>query len=158
MQEVQDHCFYKSPVGWLQISASLKGVTSISFLKEAPVTVPTVRSSHLKETYKQLNEYFSGERLKFKLPLDLEGTPFQQDVWQALCKIPFGSTVSYKEIAEKVGSPKGARAVGMANNRNPLPIVIPCHRVIGASGELVGFAPGVEVKEHLLNHEGYKHS
>ena len=102
----------------------------------------------------QLEEYFAGRRREFDLPLSPTGTRFQLDVWQALREIPYGQTRSYKQIAAAVGRPLAARAVGMANNRNPLPIVVPCHRVIGASGALVGYASGLDIKRLLLDIEG----
>jgi methylated-DNA-[protein]-cysteine S-methyltransferase len=101
----------------------------------------------------QLDEYFAGERDEFDLPLQPEGTEFQRAVWSALEQIPFGETRSYGEIAAAVGRPKAARAVGMANNRNPIAVVVPCHRVIGAGGALVGYAGGLERKTWLLDHE-----
>lgn len=107
----------------------------------------------IKETAKQLNEYFKGKRKEFDLPLNIEGTPFQIKVWQALQKIPYGQTRSYKEIAEAINSPKAYRAVGMANNRNRIMIVIPCHRVIGSNNNLVGYAGGLNMKEMLLSLE-----
>jgi O-6-methylguanine DNA methyltransferase len=100
-----------------------------------------------------LSEYLIGERKSFDLPLNPRGTVFQQQVWKALCDIPYGETRSYKQIAEAIGNPKAVRAVGMANNRNPLLIVIPCHRVIGANGKLVGYGAGIEKKEFLLKLE-----
>jgi methylated-DNA-[protein]-cysteine S-methyltransferase len=148
-------CYLKSPVGWLKISADSGGLTAIDFIDQPPVDAsPVITLSHLKEAYKQLSEYFRGERLNFTIPLNPRGTDFQRDVWLKLKDIPFGTTISYKKLAESVGRPKGFRAVGMANNRNPLPIVVPCHRVIGSSGELVGYASGVDVKAKLLEHEG----
>lgn len=108
----------------------------------------------IKEAFRQLSEYFSGKRKVFNLPLLLKGTDFQKQVWQALLKIPFGETRSYKQIAEAIGNPKAVRAVGMANNKNPLLIVVPCHRVIGANGKLVGYAVGLDKKEYLLRLEG----
>lgn len=107
----------------------------------------------LKEAYTQLCQYVSGDRRKFNLPLAPRGTDFQLRCWKALCAIPYGETRSYKEIAAAAGSPKGCRAVGMANNRNPIAIIIPCHRVIGADGTLVGFGGGLEVKIFLLELE-----
>ena len=108
----------------------------------------------IKEAFRQLSEYFSGNRKTFNLPMLLKGTDFQKQVWQALLKIPFGETRSYKQIAEAIGNPKAVRAVGMANNKNPLLIVVPCHRVIGANGKLVGYAVGLDKKEYLLRLEG----
>lgn len=107
----------------------------------------------LLEGERQLQAYFNGERQKFDLPLDAAGTPFQLKVWEALRQIPYGETRSYKDIAIAVENPKGVRAIGMANNRNPISIITPCHRVIGTSGKLVGYAGGLHLKEYLLNHE-----
>lgn len=104
----------------------------------------------LAEGERQLTEYFAGKRQGFDLPLDLEGTPFQQKVWRALLGIPYGQTRTYGDIARAVDSPRGFRAVGMANNRNPIPILVPCHRVVGAGGALVGYAGGLELKAALL--------
>ncbi|MDD5307531.1 MAG: methylated-DNA--[protein]-cysteine S-methyltransferase [Deltaproteobacteria bacterium] len=103
---------------------------------------------------KQLRLYFSGKLRTFDLPLDLRGTPFQLRVWRELCRIPYGETVSYGELARRIGSPKASRAVGMANNKNRIGIVVPCHRVIGADGDLTGYAGGLQLKEMLLKHEG----
>ena len=107
----------------------------------------------IKEAYRQLNEYLQGNRKTFHLPLRMKGTDFQVNVWKALCDIPYGETRSYKQIAEAIGNPKAVRAVGMANNKNPLLVVVPCHRVIGANGKLVGYAAGIEKKEFLLKLE-----
>lgn len=107
----------------------------------------------LLEGERQLQQYFNGERQEFELPLDAAGTPFQLKVWEALRQIPYGETRSYKEIAIAVENPKGVRAIGMANNRNPISIITPCHRVIGTNGKLVGYAGGLHLKEYLLNHE-----
>lgn len=105
------------------------------------------------DTIAQLEEYFAGDRNHFDLPLEPEGTEFQRSVWTALTEIPYGETRSYGEIAAEVGRPKAARAVGMANNRNPIAVIVPCHRVIGAGGALVGYAGGIERKTWLLAHE-----
>lgn len=107
----------------------------------------------LQETVKQLNEYFQGKRQIFDLPLDFEGTEFQHKVWQALLTIPFGETRSYKQIAEQIGNVKAVRAVGATNGKNPISIITPCHRVVGANGKLVGFAGGLENKDILLKIE-----
>ena len=112
-----------------------------------------VETPLIKEAYRQLSEYLIGERKSFDLPFNPRGTEFQRQVWKALFDIPYGETRSYKQIAEAIGNPKAVRAVGMANNRNPLLIVIPCHRVIGANGKLVGYAAGIEMKEYLLKLE-----
>ncbi|HPZ04773.1 MAG: methylated-DNA--[protein]-cysteine S-methyltransferase [Bacillota bacterium] len=107
----------------------------------------------IREAAKQLEEYFVGKRKIFDIPLGPEGTPFQRAVWEALLEIPYGETRSYGDIAARIGNPKAARAVGMANNRNPIAVFVPCHRVIGASGKLVGYAGGVDVKKKLLELE-----
>ena len=101
----------------------------------------------------QLDEYFQGKRTVFSLPFKLTGTPFQLAVWKELQNIPYGQTTSYKEIAQKINKPKAYRAVGMANNKNPLPIIIPCHRVIGSNGKLIGYAGGLKLKNYLLELE-----
>jgi methylated-DNA-[protein]-cysteine S-methyltransferase len=109
----------------------------------------------LLETERQLKEYFAGTRNEFNLPLEPAGTEFQKKVWQALREIPFGQTRSYLDLAKSIGSVKAVRAVGAANGKNPLSIVVPCHRVLGADRALTGFAGGLEVKAKLLAHEGY---
>ena len=141
---------YDTPVGKLYIEAEDDYLTRISFFElfgkrlETPV---------IKETYKQLSEYFAKKRKTFDIPLKLEGTEFQKAVWHALMKIPYGKTATYLEIAETIGNPKASRAVGMANNKNKIPIVSPCHRVIGSNGSLTGYAGGLEIKKKLLNIE-----
>lgn len=112
-------------------------------------------TNQLDQAKQQLKEYFAGERREFDLLLDLYGTDFQQKVWRSLLKIPYGKTLCYRNIAEQVGSPKAVRAVGGANHQNPLSIIIPCHRVIGASGALVGYGGGLDCKRYLLKLEGY---
>lgn len=109
----------------------------------------------IKEAAKQLKEYYDGLRREFDLPLDLQGTPFQIKVWQELLKIPYGETRTYKQIAEAIGNPNASRAVGSANNRNRIMIVVPCHRVIGSDGKMVGYAGGIEMKEMLLAIEDF---
>src|SRR5204862_4267975 len=116
---------------------------------------PDDGSPLLDEACRQLDEYFAGERLEFDLPLDLRGTDFQRRCWLALATIPYGQTVSYGEQARRLGlGPASARAVGAANGQNPLPVVLPCHRVIGADGSLTGFGGGLHLKRYLLEHEG----
>lgn len=107
----------------------------------------------LLETARQLEEYFKGNRHTFDVPVDAQGTPFQQQVWQELQRIPYGEVRTYKEVAAAINNPKAVRAVGMANNRNPISVITPCHRVIGSNGSLVGYAGGLDVKEFLLNLE-----
>ncbi len=110
-------------------------------------------SAVLAEAARQLREYFAGDRTAFTIPLDLVGTPFQLDAWRHLAEIPYGETVSYAEQARRVGRPRAVRAIGAANGSNPVPIVLPCHRVIGSDGSLTGFGGGLHVKRALLEHE-----
>jgi methylated-DNA-[protein]-cysteine S-methyltransferase len=153
-----------SPIGTLHLASSDQGVVFISLsgrkdlLKHLEKRVPDMELeeyiSKNKGAIKQLKEYFSGSRKDFDLPLHLMGTEFQKLVWRQLKRVPFGQTASYKEIAEKIGRPKAMRAVGQANHRNPIPIIIPCHRIIGANGHLVGYGGGLDKKRFLLSHEG----
>lgn len=149
----------RSPVGTLLVSASPTGVTSIGFVgggdhaSVAAVADPTAER-HVAAAVLQLDEYFAGRRREFDLPLDLRGTPFQVLAWQALLRIPFGATVTYGEQAAMIGRPGAARAVGSANGRNPVPIVVPCHRVLAAGSALGGYSSGLAVKRALLALEG----
>ena len=140
-----------SPVGPLTLAESDGALVRIAFGDERAGACD--HTPLLDEAARQLDEYFEGRRREFDLPLAPAGTVFQQAVWAALRTIPYGQTRSYKDIAAAVGRPAACRAVGMANNRNPLPIVIPCHRVIGASGALTGYAGGLDVKMRLLEIE-----
>lgn len=148
-----------SPVGKLKLVASDKALVAILWERDNPARVRlgelAQTSSHpvLAQTERQLAEYFAGRRRTFSVPLDLRGTPFQRGVWEALLAIPFGETRTYHEIAAQLGNPQATRAVGAANGRNPISIVVPCHRVIGASGKLTGFAGGLDAKSLLLNLE-----
>lgn len=145
---------YFSPIGKLGISVDEKGLRKIEFLGENDVTESCEEENVLAiEVKKQLDEYFQGKRKKFNLSLAPYGTPFQLKVWSALQNIPYGETRSYKDIAVQVDNAKGCRAVGMANNKNPIPIIIPCHRVVGANGKLVGYAGGLDKKIFLLELE-----
>jgi methylated-DNA-[protein]-cysteine S-methyltransferase len=149
-----------SPVGILTLVATDDGLAAILWENDRPRRVPLTLDAEdtghpvLVQTERQLDEYFAGQRTRFTLPLAPSGTAFQRKVWNALLTIPFGETRSYAQIAEQIGSPTAARAVGAANGRNPLSIVAPCHRVVGASGALTGFAGGLEVKARLLALEG----
>ena len=139
---------YSTPAGSITISANENAITGVDFGKaEAGVQKET---ELIKKAYLQLSEYFEGKRRKFDLPLEPYGTEFQRKVWSALRAIPYGETRSYKQIAKLAGNENACRAVGMANNKNPIPIFIPCHRVIGADGSLVGYGGGIAVKEMLL--------
>ena len=148
----------ESPVGPLRLAADEAGLRRIDFLAGSGESAPPsdwIRAeARLKPVIQQLKEYFAGARRDFEGPLAPEGTPFQQRVWQCLREIPYGATVSYGELAARVGNPKASRAVGLANGRNPIPIVIPCHRVIGKNGTLVGYGGGLAIKQKLLAIEG----
>jgi len=149
----------RSPVGKLKLVAIDKGLVAILWENEKSGRVPLSelqkndRHPILLKTEQQLNEYFAGQRQQFSIALDMRGTRFQKNVWDALLAIPFGETRSYGQLAKQLGNPKASRAVGAANGRNPLSIIVPCHRVIGSSGKLTGFAGGLEVKAHLLSLE-----
>ena len=138
-----------------------EGLRHVSFGKShfsAPVTAPgedwELNDKRLKEAVRQLKAYFSGKLKVFDLPLAAEGTDFQRRVWKALCQVSYGTTASYGEIAKAVGNPAAARAIGMANGRNPIAIIVPCHRIIGSSGKLVGYGGGLHHKQTLLKLEG----
>lgn len=152
--------YCSSPLGDMQIIEENNSLThlNLSVNQILPADFPkgsiTQKDTPLISSAKrQLDEYFQGKRKSFDLPLAPSGTQFQQKVWNALCTIPYGETRSYKEIAAQIQNPKGCRAVGMANNRNPIMIIIPCHRVIGSNGSLVGYAGGLDIKQWLLAHE-----
>ncbi len=140
-----------SPIGSIKIVANEKYLLSLEFVEKAEGKGSTQKV--VAEARKQLKEYFEGKRKEFDLPLKLEGTEFQKKVWRALEKIPYGVVVTYSDVAQMIGRPKAVRAVGLANNKNKLPIVIPCHRVIGKNGKLVGYASGLWRKEWLIEHE-----
>ena len=150
---------FASPVGDLTMVASEHGLAALLWENDDPTRVRLSRGEEapthplLQEVARQLQEYFSGRLISFDLPLDFNGTEFQKSVWAALLHIPFGETRSYGEIARDIGRPSASRAVGAANGRNPLSIIAPCHRVVGSTGALTGFAGGIEVKRHLLDHE-----
>lgn len=143
--------FRDFPFGRFGVEEKEGAVTHL-YLNPAGAVLPAEERETplLAEAMRQLAEYFAGERREFELPLVPEGTPFMRRVWAELVKVPYGATATYGEIAERIGNPGGSRAVGLANNRNPIAIIIPCHRIIGSSGKLVGYAGGVELKERLL--------
>ncbi|MDX1412278.1 MAG: methylated-DNA--[protein]-cysteine S-methyltransferase [Nitrospirales bacterium] len=147
----------KSPVGKILIAGDHRGLKFINFQDGANAQPPDPQwkedSQFFRAVIQQLNSYFSGRLTQFRLPLAPEGTPFQMKVWKALKRIPYGKTVSYGEIAQRIGNPKGSRAVGAANGQNPLSIIVPCHRVIGQTGDLVGYGGGLSIKKALLDHE-----
>jgi methylated-DNA-[protein]-cysteine S-methyltransferase len=155
-----NYCYFDSPIGPLLIAGDQEGVRCICFprsdaSKHRQAVKPErgwieAQSGAVAEAVKQLREYFAGRRTEFDLPLAPHGTPFQFAVWGELRKIPYGETISYGELARRIGNPKASRAVGTANGANQIPIVIPCHRVIAAGGKLGGFGGGLPVKEALL--------
>ncbi len=140
----------KTPIGNIKIEECNGEIIRIAYSEEAPVTSV---NKVLQIAEKQLAEYFAGVRREFDLPLNPKGTEFQHKVWNALKEIPYGETRTYKQIAENIGKPTACRAVGMANNKNPIMIVVPCHRVVGSNGSLTGYAFGVDMKEKLLKLE-----
>lgn len=140
-----------SPIGYVRLSASDEAVVRVEFCDEAPETAPS--NSLLEEAVRQLKAYFEGDMRAFDLPLAPEGTPFQQRVWEALRQIPYGTTTTYLDMALRLGDEKSIRAAAAANGRNPVGIIIPCHRVIGSDGKLVGYAGGLWRKKWLLQHE-----
>lgn len=147
-----------SPIGKLMIVEEDEHITHLLFAESEDLTeiidVSQEKETPLiKKTVKQLEEYFSGKRKEFDIPLNPQGTDFMMKDWEALRTIPYGETCSYKDIAVKIGKPKACRAVGMANNRNPISIIIPCHRVIGANGKMVGYGGGLPIKKYLLKLE-----
>lgn len=150
-------CETPTPIGWLLLTgddAGLRGIFFPGSHRPAKVAKEWQRADGpFRETISQLHAYFAGRLRRFDLPLAPEGTPFQREVWSALTDIPYGETVSYSELARRIGRPTAVRAVGAANGRNPLPIVVPCHRVIGADGSLTGFGGGLEIKRRLLELE-----
>lgn len=152
--ESLNYSYLETPIGILLIAGD-EFLREIRFPNKADARKPnpgwteSARGA-VAETIRQLKEYFAGQRTEFDLPIAPEGTEFQRRVWRSLQEIPYGQTISYGELARRVGNPKGSRAVGAANGKNPIPIVIPCHRVIGANGKLTGFGGGLPTKESLL--------
>lgn len=146
---------YNSPIGEIYITETDGKISYIGYFKEK-VTDKIICTSLIKDTINQLEEYFKGKRKDFNIPLLIEGTDFRKIVWKALENIPYGKVCTYIDIAKAVDCPKGARAVGNAIHNNPISIIIPCHRIIGKSGNLTGYAGGIDKKEKLLELEGYK--
>jgi len=147
-----DYAWMQTPVGRLLLISGENGLHRIDFANGSSRPDPAWHESPdaLKETIRQLRAYFARELEEFDVRLAPEGTPFQKNVWRHLCEIPYGETISYGELAHRVGNPKASRAVGLANGANPIPIIIPCHRVIGSNGKLTGYGGGLPIKEKLL--------
>lgn len=151
------YCYFETPIGELLLAGEEDALTMIGFPKGSMRRDPEpdwiFNEQPFEQVRQQLREYFAGERKDFDLPLALNGTEFQVSVLEALQEIPYGETTSYGVIAKRIGRPKAVRAVGAANGRNPIPIIVPCHRVIGSSGDLTGFGGGLDTKEALLRLE-----
>ncbi len=146
--------YHNSPIGLIKISGNSEYVSAILFCEEEIIPSQTSFSlPPISECRKQLDEYFEGKRKLFDFPMQQAGTDFQQSVWAALLQIPFGKTISYLELSKQIGNTKAIRAVGTANGRNALSIVVPCHRVIGSNGKLIGYSGGLARKKNLLLHE-----
>ncbi|MFU0824635.1 methylated-DNA--[protein]-cysteine S-methyltransferase [Clostridium sp.] len=143
--------YYESPIGIVEIRSNEDSITHINFVDKSGKNDRMIPI--LKQAYTQLDEYFKGKRKSFDLKLHIDGTEFQKKVWTELTKIPYGEVATYKDIAIRIGNEKAVRAVGNSNNKNKIAIVLPCHRVIGSNGKLVGYAGGLHIKEWLLNHE-----
>lgn len=151
MQEV----IIDSPLGRLKLNGNGEALLKVSFTDNPVTDVSRVKEHKvLEQAIKQLDEYFAGERTTFELPLSPEGTHFQKEVWQAVLEIPYGRILTYGELSEQLGNPKAIRAVGTANGSNPIPIIISCHRVVGAGQKLTGYSGGIDKKRWLLKHEG----
>ena len=144
--------FYETDLGIIGIRDNNNAITEV-FYSKSKINDHLKETPLIRECFNQLKEYFQGTRREFTIPIEAEGSEFQKKVWKALLDIPYGQTRTYKEIAIAIGNEKACRAVGMANNRNPISIIIPCHRVIGANGKLVGYGGGLDIKEKLLNIE-----
>lgn len=146
--------YYDTPIGKIGIADNGDFVTGLFFGNSCRLQGAQEKETPLiKRTMEQIREYFAGTRTEFDVPVALQGTEFQTQVWKALMEIPYGQTCTYGQLAARIGNPKASRAVGLANNRNPVSIIVPCHRVIGASGKLVGYGGGLPAKERLLGLE-----
>jgi methylated-DNA-[protein]-cysteine S-methyltransferase len=148
------YAYFESPIGTLLLASNESGLCQITFPAPDGPALPDSEwqenPSSLTEPVRQLRAYFAGELETFDLPLTPQGTAFQKRVWDELCQIPYGETISYGDLARRIGNPNASRAVGLANGSNPIPIVIPCHRVIGSNGKLTGYGGGLPIKEKLL--------
>jgi methylated-DNA-[protein]-cysteine S-methyltransferase len=151
------YCYHASPIGELLLAGDDRALEIVGFprgaMRREPAQEWIYNEKPFGQARRQLDEYFAGERTAFDLPLKLKGTDFQLAVLEELRRIPYGETASYRDVAERIGRPRAMRAVGAANGRNPIPIIVPCHRVIGAGGDLTGFGGGLETKEALLRLE-----
>ncbi len=146
------YAYYKSPIGFIEVISTKTSVVACNFVKEMKAASKK-KTKILNETLEQLDNYFRGQQKGFDLELELQGTDFQLKVWNKLQKIPFGKTITYKELAQRIGNKKAIRAVGNANGKNPVSIIVPCHRVIGSDGKLRGYGGGIEKKKWLIAFE-----
>ncbi len=156
---MQKEIIYQSPFGEIYIKYNDHTLNFVGFGQKGDADAKRITepdNALIKNTFKQFDEYFAGKRKHFDLPYALEGTDFQKSAWEALCTIPYGETRSYKDMAIAIGNPQSCRAVGLANNKNPISIIVPCHRVIASSGHLAGYGGGVEIKQKLLDLEAGK--
>lgn len=145
--------YYSSPIGWIEITATREGISSVLFVENQTKAVSEQLPKFILDCQIQLDEYFKGHRLTFDLPLIVKGTEFQVQVWEELAKIPYGKLTTYKALAYKLKTPAAIRAIGNANSRNRLCLIIPCHRVVGSDTNMVGYAGGIWRKEWLIEHE-----
>ena len=155
-RSIEDYCYYQSPIGLIGMVEIGGFLTRTDFVEQSPESKHfqsdsvSNSSTLLKDACRQLDEYFEGRRQKFDLAMKLNGTDFQHSAWESLLRIPYGETRSYLQQAEYISNPRAIRAIGQANSRNPIPIIIPCHRVIGKNGSLIGYAGGLDRKTRLL--------
>ena len=158
-RSIEDYCYYQSPIGLIGIVETEGFLTRAKFVEQNPKSKHfqpngiSNSSTLLEDACRQLDEYFEGKRQKFDLALKTHGTDFQRAAWESLLRIPYGETKSYLQQAESISNPRAIRAIGQANSRNPIPIIIPCHRVIGKNGSLTGYSGGLDRKTRLLEHE-----
>ncbi len=150
---MENFAIYETKLGYFKMKYDDGNITFFKKIFDESISDFGTKNELTDRAYKELLEYFDGKRKHFDVPYKLNGTDFQKSVWSALCYIPYGEIRSYKDIAIAIGNEKASRAVGMANNKNPITVIVPCHRVIGASGKLVGYAGGLEMKEFLLSME-----
>lgn len=148
----EHRAYYRSPIGTVEIVGTRAGITAVNFVRREPRSTSQPPRA-LRAAVAQIGEYFRGERSRFSVMLSTEGTDFQEEIWRQLVRIPYGKTATYGQLARAVGRPQAVRAVGQANHRNPISIIIPCHRVIGSDGSLVGYGGGLWRKRWLLDHE-----
>lgn len=156
--EPTESVFFHSPIGWVRLTATTTALIGLEFVNDVMFECDQTASEHriLRQALHELREYFTGRRQEFSIPVQTLGTSFQQQVWQGLQTIPFGGVMSYGELADQIGHPRSMRALGNANGRNPIAIIVPCHRVVATGGKLGGYSSGLDKKLWLLAHEGVR--